>query len=275
VTSASTLQQISLDGRLLWDAVRRASACSEVAILCAARDRDVTFVALNGVNLVFSWHLRLPASAGGSMTFLIPPMIVSHLLSALPQTTNAVSLTLNQNEVSLTSRDGVGSYELRWRFDLYGFPAPPNMSRLLALPPGLIRLNYLQVMDTVHRAVARLGTIESQYQIHRTKLAVLLGLPNGSLLAEGTEIDDQTAGEYYFDPRLLIRALECADAWLIELGLTKFDAQRGYLSIANRQPDWVMHCALLSVALDAPWLPPLPPSRYRQGWLQGLSTWNL
>lgn len=264
----------SLDAQLLLEAVRRASAYSEVSLLCVAQDQTLNLVALNGANLIFSWSFCLPAPEDASCTFLIPPMIVSHLLYALPETSDAVVLALSGNEVTLTSRDGVGSYELRWCSDLRGFPAPPDMNRLLAVPSTLVQLNYLQVMDSVHRAVARLGMIETHSRIHRTKLAVSVDLPNGHLVVDGGEIGQRVTGGYYFDPRLLVRALECVDAWHVELGLTRLDSQRGYLSIVNRQPAWVMHCALLSIALDAPWLPPLPPSRNRQGRLQGLMTWN-
>jgi len=272
---APTWQQVSLDGRVLWDAVRQASSYSDVSILGIAQGSDLTFVALNGANLVISWRFCLPGSTDGSFVFLVPPMIVSHLLTALPQTEGAVDLALNGNEASLAARDGVGRYELRWRFDLHGFPAPPGMNQLLVLPSTLVRLGYLDFADSIHQAVARLGAIESRHPVHRTKLAISIGLVDGQLMVEGQEIGRQATGVHYFDPRLLIRALECVRAGQVEVGLSQLDSERGYLSLVDRRPDFVMHCALLSISLNMPWLPPLPPGRKQHGRIRQASLWNL
>jgi hypothetical protein len=254
-------QQISLDGQVLWDAVRQASIHSDVSILGIAQGHNLTFVALNGANLVISWRFRLPMPAGGSSVFLIPPMIAGHLLTALPQIGGPVDLTLNRHEASLTAHDEVGRYELRWRYDLHGFPAPPGMSNLLEPPSTLIRLTYLDLADSIHQAVAKLGAFESQQPIHRTKLAIQICLSDGRLIVDGQEIGDQAPSVYYFDPRLLVRALECVRTAQVEVGLSQLDSQRGYLSLVDHQPDCVMHCTLLSISLNMPWLAPLPSGR--------------
>jgi hypothetical protein len=275
VESSPTSERISLEGRILWDAVRRASACSEVSLLCVARSRHLTFVALNGASLIVSWRYAIQQQARGAPVFLIPPMIVSHLLAALPQTTDAVDLTIDRDEARLTACDGVGSYELRWRFDLRSFPAPPVMSHLLACPSSLIQHSYLQIADSIHQAVAQLAGIESQQRIHRTRLAILVGMVGGRLAVQGQEILAQAEDEFYFDPRLLVRALECIRARQVEVGLNRLDSQHGYLSLVDRRRAFVMHCALLSIGQDTPWLPAVSPGRNRKVWLDQVSPWAL
>lgn len=240
-----------------------------------AQEKSLTLVALSGANLVVSWSLDLATPASEQYVFLIPPMIAGHLLTALPRTADVVELVLGRGEASLLAEDEMGLYELRWRFELHRFPAPPDMGRLLALPSRRVRLDYLQVADSFHQAVARLGIIEAQQRIHRTRLAVLIGLPQGQLVVSGQEIGAQTAGKYYFDPRLLIRALECVHAGKVEVGLSDLNTQHGFLSVVDRQPDYVMHCALLSIGLNMPWLLPLHRDQDQANWLERASLWKL
>jgi hypothetical protein len=261
VATASTSRQISFLGRVLWEGVRQASACTEEPILCVAQGQDLIFVALHGGRLVVSWRFRLLATVDSPLIFGIPPMIVSHLLTARTQKDEDVNVVVKGGEVSLTACDEKGSYELRWRFDLRTFPAPAEMSRMLVLPSTLVRLNYLQLSDSVHQAVAKLVDMESQRRIHRTKLAILVGLSRGVLTVDGQEIGAQDVGYYYFDPRLIIRALEYVHAEQIEMGLTGLDSQRAFLSIVDRQPDCIVHCALLSIGRDTQRLFPPPPGR--------------
>ena len=268
-------QQLSFDGQVLWDAVQRASISSQVPILCMAQGQTLTFAALSGVDLVLSWQFGLSVAADERVVFLIPPMIAKHLLAALPQTEGGVTLTLNGGEASLATRDGLGHYGLRWSFDLHRFPAPPDLGRLLALPPKLVAVDYLQLTDAVHRAVAKLGSIEWQRQFHSPNLALLVGLSQDKLLVNGGEIRDCATDEYYFDPRLLIRALECTQAKRIEVGLTQLDSERGFLSVVDRLPDHVMHCALLSIASSSPWLLPLPPRQDRRDWEGRRASWRI
>lgn len=262
--AAPTSRQLSFDGRVLLHGVRLASACSEEAILGIAQGRDLTFVALSGVRLLISWRFHLPTTVHGPFVFGVPPMITSHLTSMPTNKPHTVTLALRGNEVILTTSDEVGPYELRWRFDLHRFPAPPGMSRLLALPPSLVRLNYLEITDAIHQAVSRLVAIESGQRVHRTKLAILLGLSHGHLVVDGQEIRAHVVGEYYFDPRLIVRALEYVHAEQIELGITELSPRRAFLSIVDRQPDRLTHCALLSIGLDTQRLFPLPPRARRR-----------
>jgi hypothetical protein len=263
VRAAPTSRQLPFDGRLLWEGVRRASHCSEEPILGIAMGGHLTFVASSSIRLFVSWRFPLSAVEHVPFVFGIPPMIVDHLISAPAYRDSMVTLALNGKEVSLLSSDEAGPYELRWRFDLNQFPAPPEMSRLLVPSSHLIRLDHLALSDSVHQAVAKLVDIESGQGIHRTKLAILLGLTHGHLVVDGREIHPQTIDEYYFDPRLIIRALEYVHARQIEVGITELGSRRASFSIVERQPDCVTHCALLSIGLDTQRLYPLPPRARR------------
>jgi len=246
---------------LLWNGIRQASACSEDPILCIAQGRALTFVALDRPRLVISWRFPLFAAVDVPMVFSFPPMIISHLLAASSQGRDAVDLALKGNQVILNAQDAAGNYELRWRFDLHAFPAPLEMSRMLVIPSALLRLDYVRVTDAVHQAVANLVSIESQRQVPQSKLAILVGLSHGHLTVDGQEISPETVDKYYFDPRLIIRALEYVRADHIELGMTGLSPQRAFLSVVLRQPECSTHCALLSIGLETQRLFPLPPRR--------------
>jgi hypothetical protein len=183
----------------------------------------------------------------GSFVFGVPPMIASHLIANPPPASDAVRLALNGSEVSFMAQDAVGDYELRWRFDLNQFSAPAELGRLLVMPSQLVTVDYLQIADAMHRAVASLADMESQYRVHRTRLAIALGLADGRLLADGREIGAGAGGCYYFDPRLVMRALEFVRGEQVQVGLTDLGQQRAFFSIIDRQPDHVTHCALLSI----------------------------
>jgi hypothetical protein len=249
---------ISLDGGVLLDALRQASACSEVSLLGIAEGEHLSLVALSAASFIISWRVCLSAAAERRLVFLVPPMIIRHLLAALPEIEDAVELVLDGSEAGLTTRDGVGRYELRWRFDLRGFPAPPAVGRLVAIPSALVPLEYLHLADSIHQAVSDLGMIESQQSIHRSKLAIRIGLSNGNVAVGATEICTEAASQYFFDPRMLIRALECIRADQVWVGLSRVDEEQGFLSLVDHQPSCTTHCALLSVSLNSPWLVPLP-----------------
>jgi hypothetical protein len=293
VQDKPTSQRIALEARVLSAGIRQASARSDEPLLCIARGNRISFVAVSGLRLVASWEFPLPRRVDPSAVLVIPPMIVNHLL-ALPSAEGAlhgpgmdmVDLILSPcdrrpsdfvksasedrhlrggDDVALITHDELGYYELHWRSDPRAFPAPPQMSRLLIVPTALVRLSYVQVSDAVHQAVIQLVGMESQHQIHRTKLAIMVSLADGHLMATGQEIGSRAVDQYYFDPRLVIRALEMVKAEYVELGLTVLGPKSAFLSIVNRFPvmgeDCVVHCALLSIGLDTQRLFPLPRGR--------------
>ena len=256
-----TSQRICLVGQVLADGIRQASARSEEPILCLARQNSLTFVAVSGLRLVVSWEFALPAAIERPAIFTIPPMIAGHLLGVTGPNTAQADLVLEGNDVALITSDELGSYELRWRSDPGSFPAPPEMSRLLVLPATLTRVGYLQVSDAVHQAVIQLADMEAHRQIHRTRLAVMVSLSDDHLTVTGREIEPRATGNYYFDPRLVIRALELVRADQVEMGLTGLGPRSAFLSIVNRQPDRLVHGALVSIGLDTQRLFPLPHGR--------------
>lgn len=257
-----TSLRICLVGQVLADGLRQASARSEEPILCLARRNSLTFVAVSGLRLVVSWEFALPTQQiDRQAAFVIPPMIVNHLLAVTGSTTEETDLVLEGNDVALITHDELGSYELRWRSDLGNFPAPPEMSRLLVPPAISARLGYLQVSDAVHQAVIQLADMESHRQIHRTRLAVMVNLSDGHLTVTGQEIEPRVINRYYFDPRLVIRALELVKAEYVQVGLTSLGPRSAFLSIVDRQPNHLVHGALLSIGLDTQRLFPLPRGR--------------
>lgn len=262
--AAPLLRQLFLDGRMLWNGVRQVSSCSDEPILSIAQGQSLTLVVFREARLVVSWRFPLSLTIDGPIVFGIPPMIIGHLSGNPPPSADTVRLMVNGSEVSLSTNDAVGPFELRWRFDLNKFPAPPELNRLLAPPSNLISMDYLQVADAVHTAVAKLINMETQQQIHRTKLAILLGLFEDRFVADGQEVRRDTPGFYYFDPRLVMRALEFVHSERIQIGLTDLGPRRASLSLVDRQPGYVVHCALLSIGLDTQrlFLPPeSPPAR--------------
>jgi len=256
-----TSQRICLVGQVLADGIQQASARSEEPILCLARRSSLTFVAVSGLRLVVSWKFALPRKVEQPAIFVIPPMIVGHLLGVAGPNTATADLVLEGDNVALITSDELGSYELRWRSDPRSFPAPPEMSRLLVLPAAPTLLDYLKVSDAVHQAVIQLADMESRRHIHRTRLAVMVSLSGDQLTVTGREIEPRATGHYYFDPRLVIRALELVRADCVEVGLTSLGPRSAFLSIVNRQPDRVVHGALLSIGLDTQRLFPLPHGR--------------
>jgi hypothetical protein len=261
VQEKQTSQRICLVGQVLADGIRQASARSDEPILCIGRRNSLTFVAVSGLRLVVSWEFILPMQIERPAIFVIPPMIVNHLLAVTGPSTDKADLVLEGNSVALITSDELGSYELRWRSEPGGFLAPPEMSRLLVMPAVLTRLGYLQVSDAIHQAVIQLVDMESHRKIHRTRLAVMVALSDGHLTVTGQEIETRATNRYYFDPRLVIRALELVKADHVEIGLTSLSPRSAFLSIVSRQPDRMVHGALLSIGLDTQRLLPLPHGR--------------
>lgn len=247
---APATAQFSLDGGTLWKGVRQVSACTEEPILSIAHGPNLTLVVFREARLVISWHFHLSPAVEPSVVFGIPPMIASHLCkSALPVSPLA-RMVVHGGDVSLSADDSDGPFELRWRFEIGQFPAPPELYRLLPPPAAAVKVDHLEIADAILGAAARLMALEVERQLHRSKLAVLVGLPGGRVVIDGREVDKEPPGFYHFDPRLVTRALELMRSDRIEVSLTPLDQHRGFLSLVDRQPDHVLHCALLSLGLD-------------------------
>jgi hypothetical protein len=251
-------RSISVDGDILWAGIRRAASHTKEPILCILRDNAVNFVAPGGLRLVVLWQFDLKRGLSDSAVFTIPPMIASFLATEAIRDT--IELQVNEDMVTVVTHDRWGRYELRWRSDVSAFAAPEEFSRLLAKPSHLMEVSYLHLSDTVHEAVAKLVSLESEGPIHPTKLAILIDFGSPTLSVDGQEIEAGVRDQYYFDPRLIIRALEFVTSDTVQVGLTKVaEPNRAFLSILAQQDGYTVHCALLSIGVDTQRLYPLPP----------------
>jgi hypothetical protein len=251
-------QSISVDGDILWAGVRRASSRTKELILCILRGRAMTFVAPGGLRLVVLWQFDLKRRLSDNVVFTIPPMIASFLATEAIRDT--IKIEVDENMATVVTQDQWGRYELRWRSDVSAFTAPGEFSRLLAKPAHFTEVSYLHFSDIIHAAVAKLGAMQAGRQISPTKLAILVDLGRPTLRIDGQEIEAGTRDQYYFDPRLIIRALEFIKSNTVQVGLTRVtEPNRAFLSILAQQDGYTIHCALLSIGVDTQKLYPLPP----------------
>jgi hypothetical protein len=251
-------ESISVDGDILWAGIRRAASRTKEPILCILKGKAMNFVAPGGLRLVVLWQFDLKRSLSDSAVFTVPPMIASFLATEAIRDT--IEIEVDEDMVTVVTQDRWGRYELRWPSDVAAFTAPEEFSRLLVRPSHLMEVSYLHLSDIVHEAVAKLVPMESERQIHPTKLAVLIDFGSPTLRVDGQEIEVGMRNQYYFDPRLIIRALEFIKSDTVQVGLTKVtDPNRAFLSILAQQEGYTVHCALLSIGVDTQRLYPLPP----------------
>lgn len=251
-------QSISIDGDILWAGIRRASSRTKEPILCILRGKAMTFVVPAGLRLVVLWQFDLKRRLSDNVFFTIPPMIASFLATEAIRDT--IKIEVDGDMATVVTQDQWGRYELRWRSDVSAFTAPGEFSRLLGKPSLFTEVSYLHFSDIVHAAVAKLVSMESERQIHATKLAILVDFGRPALRINGQEIVAGTRDQYYFDPRLIIRALEFIKSNTVQVGFTKVtEPNRAFLSILAQQDGYTIHCALLSIGADTQKLYPLPP----------------
>lgn len=254
--------RLIMEGDLLWAAIRKASIRPEESILCLIQPGTVKFIVLSGFRLVISWETQLRLPVLGRLAFLIPPVIAQLLSSEAVHSQVGVEIAIQGEDVVARLTDHLGSYEIRWKSDLASFRAPVEFSELIKVPEALLEVSYLKISDAAHQAVAKLARMESDGQIHREKLAVLVDLDFGRLSINGREIVATAGSRYYFDPRLVIRALEFIKEPMVRVGITPLgDGQRACLSLLAKQADWTVFCSLLSIGKDTQKLYPLPSRR--------------
>jgi hypothetical protein len=257
---------VRIDGQMLSTGIRQASARSEEPLICFIKPEMIRFVAVSGLRMVVSWEAQLEPQASGSLVFVVPPVIAGLLLSESVRSQPSVEIarTGRGQEVVLRLIDHLGSYDIRWKSDLAAFPAPPEFSELLKAPDILIDVPYLKISDAIHQAVAKLVQLESEAQVSQSKLAILIDLGLGRLRINGEEIIVGESRQYYFDPRLVIRALEMIRNRTVRVGVSPLkEAPRAYLSLLTEEEGWRIQCSLLSIGTDTQKLYPLPPGRNR------------
>ncbi len=255
---------IHVDGEVLWMGIRRAASRSEEPLLCLVKPEAIQFVALSGLRLVVSWETALERPAPGGMAIVIPPTIAEFLSCEIVRSQSSVTIMSQGSDVILRLADQLGSYELGWKSDLAAFPAPDEFSDLIKVPDALVEVPYISISDAAHQAVAKLVRIESESEIDRVRLAILIALDFGRLSLNGNEILGTGSSEHYFDPRLVIRALEFVKEQRVRVGITPLrGGRRAYLSLLTQKDIWSIHCALLSIGRETQKLYPLPEGRNR------------
>jgi len=259
-TKQSCLQ---VKGELLWTGIRKATARSKEPVLCLIEPDTFRLVALCGLQLVVSWEAELQQRlVPARVAFLVPPVVAQLLCSDAVRSQEMVEIAIKDEDVVARLTDHLGQYEIRWRSGLASFPAPVEFSELIKVPEALMEVPYLRITDTTHEAVAKLVHMEADPKIHRAKLAILIDLNFGRLSVDGREIVSTESSRYYFNPRLVIRALEFIKEQTVGVGVTPLrDRQRAYLSLLAKQGGWTVHCALLSIGKDTQSLYPLPPKQ--------------
>ncbi len=256
--------RLIVDGNILCKGVQQAISRSEEPVLCLIKGHRITFVAVSGLRLVISWTTKLRQPAAENLVFVIPPLVAELLSCEAVCSQVGVHFGLGRGQAFARLTDHLGSYQIRWQSDVAAFPAPEAFSHLMQMPEALVEVPHLRFSDATHQAVARLGEMEAAEQISPTKLAILIDLGFGRLRVEGEEIVTAESHQYYFDPRLVIRALEFLKESVLKVGITPLPVgTRGYLSLVSERDDWSVHCALLSIGMDTQKLYPLPPGRDR------------
>lgn len=254
-----------IDGKVLCTGIAKAVSRSEEPLLCLLREHKMTLVAVSGLRLVVSQDAHLSTPVVGNIAFVIPPLIAEMLACETVCGQTGVEVVLRGQDVVVRLIDSLGKYELRWKSDFATFKGPEAFAQMIRLPRTVVSVPHLRFSDAAHQAVAKLGYMHADRQIHPNKLAILIDLNLGRLLVDGEEIAATEHRRFYFDPRLVIRALEFLKEDTLRVGITPLpgDARRGYLSLISRDGEWTVHCALLSIGKDTQRLYPLGSRRDR------------
>lgn len=257
-------KHLRIDGQILSSGIGLACSRSEETLICFVKPDTIRFVAVSGLRMVVSWEAPFSSPVSGSLIFVIPPVIANLLLSDAVRSQPGVEIVRRGQDIILRLTDPIGTYEIHWKSDLAAFPAPPEFSDLMKAPDILVDIPYLRLSDATHQSIARLAHLESDGQISQTKLAILIDLDLGRLRINGEEIVLGQSRQFYFDPRLVIRALEVIKGRTIQVGVTPLkEVPRAYLSLLAEQEGWHVQCSLLSIGTDTQKLYPLPPGRSR------------
>jgi hypothetical protein len=254
-----------VNGKMLCAGIQKAASRTEEPLLCLIKENKITLVAVSGLRLVVSWEARIREPAPGNLAFLIPPLAAKLLSYEGICAHVGIGFTMQGQHVTAQLADRVDSCEFRWQSDYSSFKGPAEFAHLIQAPRTLVNVPHLRFSDASHQAVAKLGYMHADRRISPTKLAILIDLNFGRLLVDGEEIVTTESHRYYFDPRLVIRALEFLKEETLRVGITPLPSnhRRGYLSLLSKDGDWTVHCALLSIGQDTQRLYPLSPGRNR------------
>lgn len=254
-------KQAVVSGALLCAGIQKVRSRTTEPLLCLVREKKIMLIAMSSIRLVVSWEARLSQAASGNLTFLLPPVVADWLSCEIVGKQAGVVLATQDRSAIVRLADHLGSYNLHWKFDLASLAAPRELQHLLKAPKEVVRVPHLSFSDAAHQAVAKLGCMHASRQISPSKLAMLVDLNFGRLRVDGEVIATADSQRYFFDPRLVIRAMEFLKAETIAVGITPLrgDEGRGCLSLLSTDGEWNVHCALLSIGKNTQRLYPLPP----------------
>ncbi|MGD2206239.1 MAG: hypothetical protein PVH17_05625 [Anaerolineae bacterium] len=248
-----------IEGKILCEGLKRSMSRSEEPALCLIKSDTIEFIAVSGVRLIISWKTKLAQPAPRNLVLVFPPLVAGLLACDAVCSQVGVELILHGNNGIARLTDHMGKYDLRWKSDLSSFPAPNVFGQMIQVPEALVDVPHIKFSDATHQAVAKLVHMEADDEINRNKLAILIDLNFGRLTVEGEEIVATESHRYYFDPRLVIRALEFFREKTLRVGITPLlGGRRGYLSLLAEQDEWLVHTSLLSIGRDTQRLYPLP-----------------
>jgi len=252
---------IEIEPRLLRTGLKRAMTRNRDTVLCILSPTKLRLISVSSLRMMVSWEH--PIAGPQRPQYYVFPALVTHLLTGpLGQELQRVTLSLAGKDVSLGMADADNEYQWRWQADLRQFYAPPEFTQMITVPKGLLTISYLSLSDAAHQAVANLVNLQSLQDIPPEKLAILIDFSSSQMTLDGRSIVRGISGAFYFDPRLIIRALEIVKANTLQVGVTPLPAgHRAVLTLLARQDQWRVQCALLSVGADTQKLYPLPPER--------------
>jgi hypothetical protein len=256
---------IELDPQVMRTGLKRAMTRGRDTLLCVVGPVSIRFIGISGLRMMVSWE-HPTAGPSSSQFFVFPPLAIHLLTSALGQELSRITLSTTGRNTVLGMADAHSQYEMRWRADLRQFLAPPEFTQMLAVPKGIITISYLSLSDAAHQAVANLVNLQSMQNVTTDKLAILMDFSSSRLTLDGRTIVNGASGAYYFDPRLLIRALEIIKSNTLRVGMMPLPVgHRAVLTLLADQDGWHVQCALLSVGADTQKLFPLPQERFAAG----------
>jgi hypothetical protein len=260
-SNPANLPSIELEPRIMRFGLKQIMARSGDTVLCVIGPVSLRLISISSLRMMTSWEH--PLTGPISPRFFVIPRIGSHVLSSMVgQELTRLTLNTAGAQTILGMDDGRGQYELRWKADLRQFMVPPEFAHMFAVPRSMVTTDYIALSDTAHQAVADLMNLYGAHGVPKEKLAILVDYAASHLTLDGRTIIHGTRGAYYFDPRLIIRALETIKSKQVQIGITPLrGVQRAVLTLLASQEGWRVQCALLSIGLETQKLYPLPSER--------------
>jgi hypothetical protein len=260
-SNKSNLPPLELDPRIVRAGLRRAMTRSGDTLLCVVNPSSLRCIGISGLRMMISWEHPIQGPKT-SRFFVFPRLAVQVLTSMVGQELTALALANIGTQTVAQMQDQRGRYELRWPADLRQFMVPPEFTQMLTPPPSMIPTTYLALSDAAHQAVADLLNLQATQGVPADKLAILVDFAASHLTLDGRTIVHGARGTFYFDPRLIIRALELFRSNELQVGIQPLPVgHRAVLTVLAEQEGWRAHCAILSIGMETQKLYPLPSER--------------